>query len=93
MRGITAALRNLPTLVNIIAEDYQKLVLECQNTKAKELKKTLDDLTNAEILLFTIGLAQLLESYCEASLEAQFASHFPIQVLQCIDSAKIELEE
>ena len=89
MRGITAALRNLPTLVNIIAEDYQKLVLECQNTKTKELKKTQDDLTNAEILLFTIGLAQLLESYCEASLKAQFASHFPIQVLQRIDSAKI----
>ena len=91
-RGNTAALRNLPTLVSIISEEYQEVVLNFNNTKAKELKKTLDSLTSAENLFFGIGLAQLLESYCVASLESQYVSHFPIQVWKRIDSSKNELQ-
>ena len=79
-RGNTAALRNLPTIVSIIAEDYKEAALNGQNTHAKELKATLDSLTNAEIVFFSVGLAQLLESYCVASLESQYVSHFPTQV-------------
>ena len=91
-RGNTAALRNLPTIVTIVAEEYQEEVLSFNNTRAKELKSTLDSLTNAETLFFSIGLSQLLESYCEASLESQYASHFPIQVWHRIDSSRFELQ-
>ena len=51
LRGLTAALRNLPTIVSIISEDYQEATVTSNNTKAKELKTTLDNLINAEILL------------------------------------------
>ena len=91
-RGNTAALRNLPTIVSIISEEYQDNLDNFNNTKAKELKKTLDSLKSAENLFFSIGLAQLLESYCVASLESQYASHFPIQVWQRIESSKNELQ-
>ena len=37
-RGITAALRNLPTLVSIIAEDYKEAALTFNNTEAIFLK-------------------------------------------------------
>ena len=70
-RGNTAALRNLPTIVTILAEEYEEEVLKFNNTRAKELKTTLDSLTHAETLFLSIGLSQLLESCCEASLEAQ----------------------
>ena len=79
-RGITAALRNLPTLISITSEEYNEAALTFNNTRAKELKKILDGLMDAETLFFSIGLSQLLESYCVASLESQCASHFPIQV-------------
>ena len=80
MRGITAALRNLPTLVSVISEEYNDAAKNGNNTRAKELKNTLDNLMSAKTLFFSIGLAQLLENYCIASLESQYASHFPIQV-------------
>ena len=80
LRGLTAALRNLPTIISIIGEEYNEAVLKFNNTEAKSLKKTLDGLMSAETLFFTIGMCQLLESYCAASLESQYTSHFPIQV-------------
>ena len=52
-RGITAYLRNLPTLVSVIGEDYNDAALNSNNTRAKELKSILDSLTNAEYLLFS----------------------------------------
>ena len=66
-RGNTTALRNLPTLVNVVAKDGNK-------------KKTLRALKSAKTLFFSIGLGQLLESYAEASLVVQYSNHFPIQV-------------
>ena len=48
---------------------------------------------NAETLFLSIGVCQLLESYCQASLESQFSTHFPIQVWDQVDSAKAEIEE
>ena len=80
-RGITAALRNLPTIIALIGEEHKEAVLEFSNTEAKVLEKTLHGLMSAETLFFAIGLSQLLESYCAASLESQHASHFPIQVI------------
>ena len=79
-RANTAALRNLPTLVNVISKEYNSALKIFDHTRALELKPTLDDLLSAKRLFYGIGLAQLLEIYCEASLESQFASHFPIQV-------------
>ena len=53
LRGITAGLRNLPTLVAIIGEDYNEAILSSNNTEAKNLKNTLlfSD-TNHNIHLF-----------------------------------------
>ena len=79
-RANTAALRNLPTLVNVISKEYNSALKIFDHTRALELKPTLDDLLSAKRLFYGIALAQLLEIYCEASLEAQYASHFPIQV-------------
>ena len=61
-RGITAALRNLPTLISIIAEDCDNAKLQSENTHAKELQKVLDSLMSAETLFFSIGMSQLLET-------------------------------
>ena len=92
LRGITAALRNLPTMIAVIDEDYEEAVLTHDNTRAKELNATLNQLRNAEILFFSIGMAQILEIYCGVSLEVQHASHLPIQAWPRIDSAKSELQ-
>ena len=93
LRGITAGLRNLPTLIAIIGEDYNEAILSSNNTEAKNLKNTLDGLMSAETLFFAFGLSQLLESYSAVSLECQYASHFPIQVWQRIELAKTELQQ
>ena len=53
LRGITSALRNLPTLIAVIAEDYTEAALNHENTKAKELLEVLKNLRNAETLFFT----------------------------------------
>ena len=76
----------------VIAEEQQLAALDFNNTKAKVLQNTISDLQNAKILFFTTGLAQLLESYCFASLEAQYSSHLPIQVWARVDEVKAELE-
>ena len=73
-QGNTAALRNLPTMVSVIAEEYKEAVLERNATKAKELGKTLKGLRDAEVLFSSIGIGQLLEHYCEASLEVHNTS-------------------
>ena len=91
LRGITAALRNLPTLIAVISESYNEAALNNENTTAKELKTTLDSLRNAEILYFAIGLCQILEIYSRVSLTVQYASHLPIQLWPKIDIAKSEL--
>ena len=85
LRGLTAALRNLPTLVNVYGKDFEEAALNFENTKAKELKSTLGSLMKSETLFFTIGLCQILEIYCEPSLESQHASHFLIQVCSLIE--------
>ena len=38
LRGLTAAMRNLPTLVNILAEDFNEAALQFNNTEAKKLE-------------------------------------------------------
>ena len=91
LRGITAALRNLPTLIAVISKEYNEATTNHEATKSNELGKLLNSLRNAELLFFTIGLAQILEIYSGVSLEVQHASHFPIQLWTRIDDAKAEL--
>ena len=79
-RAITSALRNLPTLNCIIGKEYTTAGLNNNNARALELKTVLDNLMNAETLIYSIGLSQILELISEASLESQYSSHFPIQV-------------
>ena len=84
LRGLTSALRNLPTLSAVIGDQLQEATLKKDNTLAKQLKKTYDDLTNARPLFFCIGFMQILEYFSQTSLEVQHSTHFPIQV--CIVS-------
>ena len=55
LRGITAGLRNLPTLIAIIGEDYNEAILSSNNTEAKNLKNTLDGLMSAETLFLFLA--------------------------------------
>ena len=91
LRGITSALRNLPTLIAVIAKEYNQAHKNRETTKTKLLKPILDTLRKAEILFFTIGFAQLLEIYAGVSLSVQYAYHFPIQMWSKIDAAKSEI--
>ena len=93
LRGLTAAMRNLPTLVSLLAEEFQDAALRYNNTQAKILEKTLDNLRSAKNLLLTIGMMQLLEIYSSVSLEAQHSFHFPVQVWSKITTAKEELSK
>ena len=61
LRGITAALRNLPTSIAVIAKEYNQAHENHENDKIKLLKPILNTLRKAEILFFTIGFAQLLK--------------------------------
>ena len=79
-RSITSAMRNLPTLASVIGKQYQEAVKVDDKTLQKKLKKIYDGLTDAEPLFFCIGFMQILELYCETSLEVQHSFHFPIQV-------------
>ena len=63
LRGLTAGLRNLPTLHHVLALEFQDCALNFHNTRAKELQKVMNNLTNAENLFFVIGFCQLLEFY------------------------------
>ena len=91
LRGITAALRNLPTSIAVVAKEYNQAHENHENDKTKLLKPILNTLRKAEILFFTIGFAQLLEIYAGVSLAVQYAYHFPIQMWSRIDEAKSEI--
>ena len=91
LRGITAALRNLPTSIAVVAKEYNQAHENHENDKTKLLKPILNTLRKAEILFFTIGFAQLLEIYAGVSLAVQYAYHFPIQMWSKIDEAKSEI--
>lgn len=91
LRCLTAALRNLPTLFTVIAREHHEAALKNNNTRGKELEKIMSNLQNGKILIFIIGLTQILEIYCIVSVEVQHASHYPIQSWASIDSAKEQL--
>ena len=95
LRGLTAALRNLPTLFNVLAKEHQEVgnitSQKFNNTRAKELEKVMGNLQNGRNLLVVIGFVQILEIFSEVSLEVQYSNHYPIQAWASIDSAKENL--
>ena len=76
--------QNLPTIVMVLSEVYKERVLNHENTKAKEILLKLQKLRDPKFLLLLTGLAQIMETYCEVSLEGQHAKHFPTQVWQSV---------
>ena len=44
-------------------------------------------------MLLSVGLAQVLEIYCEASLQSQHSSRFPTQAWDIVTEKKDELQK
>jgi hypothetical protein len=93
LRGLRAAMQNLPTIIAILATDYEEATLECRNTDAGTIWKKLEKLRNPVNLVKTLGVLELLEIYAETSLEAQYSKHFPSQVWSSIIKAQAKLEQ
>ena len=92
LRGLTAALRNMPTIFTGYAkEHFETGQITFNHTRGLELEAIMAKLQNVKTLFFIIGFTQILEIYCIVSLEVQHASHFPIQAWASIDSAKVQL--
>ena len=45
LRGLTAAIRNLPTLVNILAEDFNEAALQFNNRESQKVRKDPEGVT------------------------------------------------
>ena len=86
LRGLTAALRNPPTL------EIREIELAGRNDKVTMLMKMKRQITDAKHILFVIGLMQILEIYAEASLGAQHTKYFPTEVWALINLAKDKLK-
>jgi hypothetical protein len=82
--GMRSALQNLPTLIAIVAEEYNAAALDSRNADAVAPKKVLENLRSSRNLVKTIGIMQILEQYCKTSLTGQSSSMFPSQVFGCI---------
>ena len=93
MLGLRTAAQNLPTIIQIVATDYDEAALDGRNADAKKMKKQLDDLRSSRNLAKTVGVMQMLEEYCKISLTAQSSKNFPTQVWQGILDAQNMLEE
>ena len=91
MTGTKAYLRNLPTLVVVLAEKYEQAALDGRNTEARELLGKLNNLRDSRKLLLLVGLTQLLEKYTEASIQAQHSKRFPTQTWSTITEMREEV--
>ena len=76
----------------ILNQCFEKYASEKNNTKAKEYLAMLRRLRDARFVLLLVGLAQIMELYCEVSLEGQEATHLPTQVWRSVVLNKQELE-
>ena len=93
IRGLRAAMQNLPTIIAILANDYEEAALDGRNTDALEINKMLKKLRSSVNLVKTVGVLELLEIYAETSLESQHASYFPTQVWTSILKSQSKLED
>ena len=98
VRGMGAALRNYPTLEIVQKEAIKDAIISKKKIKStgrfvhEELKEDLEELKSARNLMFILGLMQILEKYCDASLAAQHSKFFPTQVWKSILKAKSEIK-
>ena len=90
-RGLQAYLRNLPTLIAILAEKYEDSAREHKNAEARVVLQKLSKLRDPRNLLLVVGLAQLLELYCRASLQSQHYRRFPSQAWKVVISMREEV--
>ena len=93
LRGLTAALRNLPTLEIVLNEEIREMEMAGKNDKVTKLNKSKRQMKDGRNLLFVIGLMEILELYAEVSLSAQHTQYFPTQVWSEINIAKEKLKE
>ena len=91
-RATKTFLQNLPTIINVLGKEHQRYAMERDNTKALEVEAKMRKLRDPRFLLRIVGLAQVMESYCEVSLEGQYASHLPSQVWTSVLDNRAELE-
>ena len=68
------------------------MVLNHRATEAKETLILLSKLRDPRNLVLAVGLAQLLEPYCDASISSQHSTHFPTQNWESINAALYKLE-
>ena len=98
VRGMSAALRNMPTLEIVQKESINDAKISKKKNKTsgrfiyEELEEELEELKSARNLMFILGLMQILEPYCEASLAAQHSKYFPSQVWSFILEAKSKIK-
>ena len=91
VRGIQAALRNLPTICAILGEDLKVALQENNNTEAKNIQKILLPFQDKNKLAFIFGLTQILEIYTRCSMNVQHALWFPTMTWESINAAKCEI--
>lgn len=90
-RGLQAYLRNFPTLIAILAEKYEDAAREHKNAEARVVLAQLSKLRDPRNLLLVVGLAQLLELYCRASLQSQHYKRFPTQAWKVVIAMREEV--
>lgn len=91
-RAAKTFLQNLPTIVMVLSTTYDELALAGKNTAAKQIQAKLVKLRDPRFLLKLVGLAQIMEAYCEVSLEGQYSYHLPTQVWDSVHNNKEKLE-
>ena len=91
-RGVKTFLQNLPTIAMILNSIYENHALEGENTEAREILVKVQKLRDPRFILLVVGLAQIMEAYCEVSLEGQYSSHFPTQVWDSVESNRSEMQ-
>ena len=91
LSGYQSFFRNLSTLYNIIGKQEAGYAAEADATHQKEMEKKRKQLTDGYNIAFAVGLAQLLDVYSHASLEAQHLSYFPTTVMKAIKEFEEQL--
>ena len=92
-RGMKTFFQNLPTLIAVKADLYNTLVGENKSTEARGVLFTLSKLRDPRNLLLQVGLAVLLEVYCDVSVTSQHSTHFPTQAWAAVSEGLEKLKK
>ena len=83
--------RNHSTLYNIVGRQEAGYAAELDATHQRQMEKKREQLTDGYTIAFAVGMAQLLDVYSHASLEAQHLSYFPTTVMKAIKEFQAQL--